>query len=92
MLDLAILENSVLTGVLGLSREDIALRRNLDFVRTVDEILSAVREGRAQAGIGVRPTPLEQIFRVADAGATMPQKSTYFYPKLLTGLVFLPAY
>ena len=46
--------------------------------------------GGAAAAILVRPTPLEQLAAVASAGDVMPQKSTYFYPKLLTGMVFNP--
>ena len=51
---------------------------------------SAVDAGEAQAAILVRPTRLEQLAAVAMAGDVMPQKSTYFYPKLLTGMVFNP--
>jgi uncharacterized protein (DUF1015 family) len=49
-----------------------------------------VERGEAQAAILVRPTQLDQLARVASAGDFMPQKSTYFHPKLLTGLVFNP--
>jgi uncharacterized protein (DUF1015 family) len=49
-----------------------------------------VATGEAVAAILVRPTPLDQLAAVATAGDVMPQKSTYFYPKLLTGMVFNP--
>jgi uncharacterized protein (DUF1015 family) len=49
-----------------------------------------VARGDAAAAILVRPTPLTQLAAVATAGDVMPQKSTYFYPKLLTGMVFNP--
>jgi uncharacterized protein (DUF1015 family) len=49
-----------------------------------------VARGEAAAAILVRPTPLDQLAEVAGAGDVMPQKSTYFYPKLLTGMVFNP--
>ena len=49
-----------------------------------------VARGEAKAAILVRPTRLEQLAAVASAGDVMPQKSTYFYPKLLTGMVFNP--
>jgi uncharacterized protein (DUF1015 family) len=52
--------------------------------------VAAVARGDAKAAILVRPTRLEQLAAVAIAGDVMPQKSTYFYPKLLTGLVFNP--
>jgi uncharacterized protein (DUF1015 family) len=51
-----------------------------------------VARGEAAAAILVRPTPLEQLAEVATAGDVMPQKSTYFYPKLLTGMVFNPVF
>ena len=51
---------------------------------------SAWRRGEAKAAILVRPTRLDQLAAVAAAGDVMPQKSTYFYPKLLTGMVFNP--
>ena len=51
---------------------------------------SAVARGEAAAAILVRPTRLDQLADVASAGDVMPQKSTYFYPKLLTGMVFNP--
>jgi uncharacterized protein (DUF1015 family) len=49
-----------------------------------------VAAGRAGAAILVRPTRLDQLAEVASVGDVMPQKSTYFYPKLLTGFVFNP--
>jgi uncharacterized protein (DUF1015 family) len=49
-----------------------------------------VESGDVQAAILVRPTSLEEIAAVASAGDVMPQKSTYFYPKLLTGMAFNP--
>ena len=51
---------------------------------------SFLARGEASAAILVRPTRLEQLAEVASAGDVMPQKSTYFYPKLLTGMVFNP--
>jgi uncharacterized protein (DUF1015 family) len=55
-----------------------------------DEAIAAVDSGRAQAAFLLRPTRIEQVFAVAERGETMPQKSTYFYPKLLSGLLFHP--
>jgi uncharacterized protein (DUF1015 family) len=46
--------------------------------------------GEAAAAILVRPTPLDQMADVASAGDVMPQKSTYFYPKLTSGLLLFP--
>jgi hypothetical protein len=52
--------------------------------------IAAVDEGRAQAAFLLRATRIEDVFAVAQRGETMPQKSTYFYPKLVSGLLFHP--
>ena len=57
----------------------------------VNELLVAlVESGEYDLAFLLRATPVEQVREVAQAGATMPPKSTYFYPKLLTGLLFNP--
>ncbi|MFL5972605.1 MAG: DUF1015 family protein [Gaiellaceae bacterium] len=60
------------------------------YTPSVDEAVAAVEEGDAEGAFIVRPTRIEDIFRFAQAGETLPQKTTYFYPKLLSGLLFLP--
>jgi uncharacterized protein (DUF1015 family) len=55
-----------------------------------DEAVRAVDDGAAELAVLMRPTRIEDVFAVAHRGATMPQKSTYFYPKLVSGLLFLP--
>ncbi len=55
-----------------------------------DEAIAAVDRGDAQAAFLLRPASLEQVWALAEAGEVMPQKSTYFYPKLLSGLLFHP--
>ncbi len=54
------------------------------------EAVRAVDEGEAEVAVLMRPTRIEDVFEVAQRGETMPQKSTYFYPKLVSGLLFLP--
>ena len=88
-LDAAILETLVLRGALGLSEADVEAKRGLAYTASAEEALAAL-EGRAEAIFLLRPTPIEQVRAVAAAGETMPPKSTYFFPKLLTGLVFNP--
>jgi uncharacterized protein (DUF1015 family) len=56
----------------------------------VEEAVAAVDSGRAQAAFLLRPPTIEQVRTVAERGETMPQKSTYFYPKLTSGLLFHP--
>jgi uncharacterized protein (DUF1015 family) len=60
------------------------------YTPSVDEAVAAVDSGHAAGAFIVRPTRIEDVFRFAEAGETLPQKTTYFYPKLLSGLLFLP--
>ncbi len=62
----------------------------LEYTPSVDEAVAAVDGGRAAGAFLVRPTRIEDVFRFAEAGETLPQKTTYFYPKLLSGLLFHP--
>ena len=89
-LDAAILEKVVLDGVLGMSEADVEAKRGLAYAKTVEDATSAVGSGAAQAAFILRPTPIQQVRAVADAGETMPPKSTYFFPKIPTGIVFNP--
>ena len=89
-LDLAILHSAVLDDRLGIRPPTVAAGEALAYTRDEADAIRAVASGEAKAAILVRPTRLEQLAAVASAGDVMPQKSTYFYPKLLTGLVFYP--
>jgi uncharacterized protein (DUF1015 family) len=64
--------------------------RGVTYTAYADEAIEAVDRGRAEAAFLLRPPSIEQVFSVAGSGRTMPQKSTYFYPKLLSGLLFHP--
>jgi uncharacterized protein (DUF1015 family) len=89
-LDTAVLEALVLRGALGMSEDDISHLRGLDYSKDLADAIGAVESGRADAGFFMRATPVEQVRQVAEAGEAMPPKSTYFYPKVPTGLVFNP--
>lgn len=89
-LDLAILHTAILDDRLGIDPGSVATGDALAYTRSEADAIRAVASGGAKAAILVRPTRLEQLAAVASAGDVMPQKSTYFYPKLLTGLVFYP--
>jgi uncharacterized protein (DUF1015 family) len=89
-LDTGVLEALVLKGALGLSDEDIAHFNGLFYARDTAEALAMVSSGEYEAAFLMRPTPVEQVRDVAAAGENMPPKSTYFFPKLLTGLLFNP--
>jgi hypothetical protein len=87
-LDLAILHAALLDDVLTIGTAEVAAGERLAYTRSTAEARRAVESGEARAAILVRPTDLDQIAAVASAGDVMPQKSTYFYPKLLTGMAF----
>jgi uncharacterized protein (DUF1015 family) len=89
MLDAAILEALVLRDGLGLTAEDIEAKRGLAYTASAADAIAAL-DGDADVVFLMRPTPIDQVRAVAEAGETMPPKSTYFFPKLLSGLVFNP--
>ncbi len=88
-LDAAILETLILRDGLGMSAEDVEAKRGIAYTASADDALASL-DGDTDALFLMRPTPVDQVRAVADAGETMPPKSTFFYPKLLTGLVFNP--
>lgn len=85
-LDVVQLHKVLLEGVLGLSEESIRNQQNLSYVRDPDEALAQVRQGAANIAFLMNPCPVRQVRDVALAGEVMPQKSTDFYPKMLSGL------
>ena len=89
-LDTGVLEALLFKGALGLSDEDISHLRGLGYARDAAEALAAVDSGEYEVAFLLRPTPIEQVRAVAATGVNMPPKSTFFYPKLLTGLLFNP--
>jgi uncharacterized protein (DUF1015 family) len=89
-LDTGVLEALLLKGALGLSDDDISHFNGLFYARSTDEALEMVRSGEYDAAFLMRPTPVSQVRDVAASGENMPPKSTFFYPKLLTGLLFNP--
>jgi uncharacterized protein (DUF1015 family) len=86
-LDVAVLHVLILNRLLGLEQEALSQQENLTYTRDEAEALQAAASGRAQLSFILNPTRIEQVTAVAAAGDKMPQKSTYFYPKVLTGLV-----
>jgi uncharacterized protein (DUF1015 family) len=89
-LDTAVLEAIVLRGALQMSEDDISHLNGLDYSKNLDDAIERVERGQADAGFFMRPTLVEQVREVAATGESMPPKSTYFYPKVPTGLVFNP--
>ncbi|MFL5884898.1 MAG: DUF1015 domain-containing protein [Thermoleophilaceae bacterium] len=89
-LDTAVLEALVLEGALGMTEDDISHQHGLGYAKDFADARDAVESGRYQAAFFMRGTPVEQVREVAETGESMPPKSTYFYPKIPTGLVFNP--
>ncbi|MDQ3586856.1 MAG: DUF1015 domain-containing protein [Actinomycetota bacterium] len=87
-LDTVVLEALVLQGALGMSEDDIAHLRGLGYSKSLQEAREQVESGAVDAAFFLRATPVEQVQAVAAEGESMPPKSTFFFPKVPTGLVF----
>ncbi len=85
-LDVVQLHKCLLEGVLGLSEESIRNQQNLSYIREAAQAMEQVHTGKANVAFLMNPCRVEQVRDVAFAGEVMPQKSTDFYPKLLSGL------
>ena len=72
-----------------MSEADVEAKRGIAYTASAEIAIESLDNG-TDALFLMRPTPVEQVRAVAAAGETMPPKSTYFYPKLLTGIVFNP--
>jgi uncharacterized protein (DUF1015 family) len=87
-LDVLVLHKIVLEGLLGMTEESIRNQEHINYVRDASEAIARVQSGEAQMALLMNPVRIEQMSAVALAGEVMPQKSTDFYPKLLSGLAF----
>lgn len=85
-LDVVQLHKCLLEGCLHISEEAIRNQQNVSYFREASEALAQVADGMAQIAFLMNPVPVEQVRDIALAGEVMPQKSTDFYPKLLSGL------
>jgi uncharacterized protein (DUF1015 family) len=84
-LDVVQLHKCLLEGVLGLSEESIRNQQNLSYIRDAGEALAQVRRGSANVTFLMNPAQIEQVRDIAFAGEVMPQKSTDFFPKMISG-------
>jgi uncharacterized protein (DUF1015 family) len=89
-LDVAVLHELVLGRALGISGQAVQAGEHVSYTRDAAAAATAVRTGEADLAVLLNPTPPAAVRDVALAGDLMPQKSTYFYPKLITGLVINP--
>ncbi|BCS80510.1 DUF1015 domain-containing protein [Anaerocellum diazotrophicum] len=85
-LDVVILQKLVFNKVLEITDEDILYQRNIKYTKSIEELIETVNKG-AKYGFILNPTLVEELKDVSLSGEKMPQKSTYFYPKLMTGNV-----
>jgi uncharacterized protein (DUF1015 family) len=89
-LEVAILHALVFDQIFGIKPEEVRQGGNLEYTIDAPGALAEVAAGRAAGSFLLNPSTVEDIERVSSEGATMPEKSTYFFPKLLTGLVLNP--
>jgi uncharacterized protein (DUF1015 family) len=89
-LDVSVLHKLILEKFLGIGEKQLASESNIEYIKDVgnaiDESIASVDGGKNQVVFFMNPTRIEQVQQVAAAGEKMPQKSTFFYPKIFTGL------
>jgi uncharacterized protein (DUF1015 family) len=90
MLDVTILHELLIERVMGISKEQVESKEKIDYYRDLDEAISKVDAGEAQWVFIMNPTRMSEVRACSDKGAKMPQKSTDFYPKVITGLTAMP--
>ena len=88
-LDVSILHTLILDRRCGIDEEKLARQTNIDYARSREACIERVDAGKYQAAFLLNPTTPRQLHSIASTGERMPQKSTDFFPKLLTGLVFM---
>ncbi len=86
-LDVRILHENILRDMLGISEESVRDEKHIKYYRGLDTAAREAAEGRAQVVFLLQPTPMSDVASVSFGGGVMPQKSTDFYPKLLSGMV-----
>ena len=85
-LDVRILHEGLLAKTLGIAEEAVRDEKHLRYIRGIDAAVEEARQGTAQIAFLLKPTSMEQVAATSFAGGVMPQKSTDFYPKLLSGM------
>ena len=89
-LDVSILHELLIERVLGIDKEKVKQQENINYIRDVEEGIEAVKSGQAQFVFFLNPTKISQVRACSGVGEKMPQKSTDFYPKMISGLVMMP--
>lgn len=87
-LGVSVLHEGLLRPLLGITDEELVAKARVDYTASAADAVRLTRAGRYQAAFLLHPTTADQLREIVEAGELLPQKSTHFYPKLLTGLVF----
>ena len=85
-LDVVQLHKCLLEAVLDISEDDIRDQKNVSYIRDAGDAMARVRQGAANVAFLMNPVRMRQVRDIAFSGEVLPQKSTDFYPKLLSGL------
>jgi uncharacterized protein (DUF1015 family) len=85
-----ILNTLILDQILGITEEQLSLSTSIRYTKDVEEALGKVRAGQMQVALILNPTALQDVITIAENEEKMPRKSTHFYPKPVSGLVFYP--
>lgn len=86
-LDVTVLHSIIIENILGISKEAVARKENIEYLRYIDEGIKGIDSGKYSLFFILNPTKMEEVRNIAEKLETMPQKSTDFYPKLISGLV-----
>jgi uncharacterized protein (DUF1015 family) len=87
-LDVTILTHIIMMELMGFDQQRLDDETKIGYRTTIRDAVQAVHEGAARMAFILNPTKIEQVLRVSENGLIMPRKSTYFYPKVLSGLVY----
>jgi uncharacterized protein (DUF1015 family) len=90
LLDVNILNTLVLEKILGITEDQLSQGKSISYTKDVEEALSKVRKGEIQVALILNGTHLSDVITIAENDERMPRKSTHFYPKPVSGLVFYP--
>jgi uncharacterized protein (DUF1015 family) len=89
-LDVSVLQYGILAPLFGIDDAALAAGTSVEYMQDAAGAVTAVTQGSGRIAFLLRATPVGQVMAVADDGGRMPQKSTFFHPKLPTGLVMHP--
>ncbi|MGA2613286.1 MAG: DUF1015 domain-containing protein [Spirochaetia bacterium] len=90
LLDVNILNTLILEEILGITEEQLSLATNISYTKDIDEALARVHAGEIDVAFALNSTALTDVLAIAENNERMPRKSTYFFPKPVSGLVFYP--